>query len=400
LDKQFKLGYFVENYATFIVNEILELRKLGVGVAVFNAFRPPVESDPMKESLRRESRYFPPKYRGVLSALLFCLLRSPKKIFKLARFLRREKESLRMLVLAAYYSQTIRKEGIQHLHGTFGTRTTTLAYVTADLSGIDYSFTTHAYDIFDPNPSIVWKTNEARFMRTISAFNKKYIEETYKGVDGSRIQVAYLGVDTKNFASVPDKTIVNRVMRISSVGNLILKKGHQYLAQACEILKKRGIAFECDIIGEGYLHQTLSEEIAQRGITDCVRLLGNQDSLVVKQNLTDADIFALPCIDACDLGENLDGIPVALMEAMALGLPVISTPLSGIPELIEDGVSGLLVPEKNEIALADALERLIKDADLRNSLGRAARCRVEERFDINKNTLNLLELFQQESVRN
>jgi colanic acid/amylovoran biosynthesis glycosyltransferase len=393
-----KIGYFLECYATFIVNEILELRKLGARVAVFNAFRPQLESDPIKERVRRESFYFPPKYRGVLSALFLCLLRSPNKIFRLARFLRSEKESLRMLILAAYYAKIIRQEGIKHLHGTFGTRTTTLAYVTAELSGIDYSFTTHAYDIFDPNPSLVWKTNKARFMRTISAFNKKYIEETYKGVDPSRIHVAYLGVDVQTFAAIFERKAVNPIVRITVVGNLFPKKGHQYLIRACEILKKRNIAFACDIIGEGCLHQTLSEEIAQRGITDCVRLLGNQENMVVKQNLIDADIFALPCIDARDLGENLDGIPVALMEAMAIGLPVISTPLSGIPELIEDGVAGLLVPEKDELALADALERLITDAELRGSLGHAARYRIEERFDITKNTRKFLELFHRNGL--
>jgi glycosyltransferase involved in cell wall biosynthesis len=388
------LGYFVECYATFVVNEIEELRRRGAAVTVFNAFRPVEESDPLKERVRRESWYFATRYRGVLSALGLSLLRCPFTLLKMAAFLLNEKESLRMLILAAYYARIIRRQGIRHLHATFGTRTTTLAYITAQLAGVDYSFTTHAYDIFDPNPSLVWKTNRSRFMRTISAFNKAYISATYRGVESARIEVAYLGVDVESFTPVAARAAEKEAVRILSVGKLFAKKGHTYLVQACEILHKRGLALECEIIGDGDLYEALGTEIKQRDLTATVRLLGNQDNEMVQQMLKDADIFVLPCMDARHLGENLDGIPVALMEAMAMGLPVISTPLSGIPELIEDGVSGLLVAEKDAWSLVNALERLIQDSKLRQTMGRAARQRIEERFDIRKNTRRLAELFQ------
>jgi colanic acid/amylovoran biosynthesis glycosyltransferase len=389
-----QLGYFVECYATFIVNEICQLRNLGAKIKVFNAFRPALESDPVKEQMRRESLYFQPYYQGLLRALLRALFHKPLTVVKLLVFLLREKETLRMLILAAYSAEIVRKEGLAHLHGTFGTRTTTLAYLTAELAGVDYSFTTHAYDIFNPNPSLVWKTRKASFMRTISAFNKRYIAETYKGIETGKIKVNYLGVDAEDFAPRCDPRDDSRPLKIISVGNLFPKKGHEYLIRACRRLKQKGYVFECEIIGSGNLHEALLREIDDHGLGSCVRLLGEQHNETVKQKLKEADIFALACIDARDIGENLDGIPVALMEAMALGLPSVSTSLSGIPELIDQGGAGLLIPEKDEQALAYALERLLNDASLRQALGRAARQKIEEDFDITKNIQKLAELFQ------
>ncbi len=390
-----KLGYFVEDFSTFIVREIMELRKLGARITVFNAFRPQPETDPMKESLRRESLYFPPSYRGVAAANLLCLFRRPLTYIRQIFFLLGEGESLRMMVLAAYYARIIRREGIDHLHATFGTRTATLAYVTARLAGIDYSFTTHAYDIFNPNPSLVWKTDRALFMRTISQFNKQFIEENYAGIDGSKIQVGYLGVDTSEFAPAPKGEDRQSRISIMSVGDLFPKKGHAYLIRACDILSKRGIDFECKIAGRGFLHEDLQKEIESFGLTDRVDLLGAVKNEEVRRMVAMSHIFALACTDMRGQGEHIDGIPVVLMEAMAMGMAVVSTRISGIPELIEDGVSGLLVPEKDETALADAIQRLIEDAELRESLGRNARKQVEEHFDLKTNAKELVRLFEQ-----
>ena len=399
MTKQLRLGYFLEDFSTFIEREIVELRNLGAQITLFNAFRPQPEKDPLKESLRRESLYFPEGYRGVAAANLSRLFRKPLAYIKLAFFLRSEGESIRMLVLAAYYAQIIGGEGIEHLHATFGTRTTTLAYVTARLAGIDYSFTTHAYDIFNPNPSLVWKTNSARFMRTISRFNKRFIEEAYAGIDGSKIKVEYLGVDTRIFApqhvdrNDPEETC------ILSVGDLIRQKGHAYLVRACKLLNERGKKFQCNIIGDGPIKDFLAEEIRRSGLEDRFTLQGRLNNQDVQRFLREAQIFVLACIDLRGQGEHIDGIPVALMEAMAMGLAVVSTRISGIPELIEDGVSGLLVPEKDEIALAYAIEKLIEDAELRGSLGRNARRQIEEHFDMRTNVKRLLRLFEQATAR-
>jgi glycosyltransferase involved in cell wall biosynthesis len=388
------VGYVVECYATFIVHEIQMLRELGARVTLLSAFRPRAETDPLKESLRRESLYLPAGYRGLVKANLRCLLSRPGAYLRAARLLWREGESVPMLFLAGYFARKVHEEGIQHLHGTFGTRTTTLAHVTARLSGRGYSFTTHAYDIFNPNPPLVWKTNGACFMRTISTFNKRYIAEAYPGADQTKIHVVYLGVDTRQFEPAPAGNAVEGAsLRLIAVGHLIEQKGHLVLLRACHRLAQEGYPFTCSIVGDGRKREVIEKELSGRGLTGCVQLLGSLPHRDVRQHLRSAQIFVLPCIDLRGEGEHIDGIPVALMEAMAQGLPVVSTALSGIPELIEDGVSGLLVPEKDEVRLAEALQRLIRDRELRASLGRGARKRIEDRFDLSANVKSLAALY-------
>jgi glycosyltransferase involved in cell wall biosynthesis len=298
-----------------------------------------------------------------------------------------------MLALGACFAEVVRRLGIRHLHGAYGTRTATLAHVTARLAGIGYSFTTHAYDIFTPNPSLVWKTHHARFMRTISRFNKRYLEETYAGIEGSKIHVAYLGVDTREFAPAAARNGAGPV-RVLSVGDLFPKKGHSYLVRACARLLRAGVPVECDIVGEGFQERDLAREIDELGVGAAVRLRGRLDHAAVRRAVAEADVFALACVDCRREGEHMDGIPVALMEAMAAGVPVVSTTVAGIPELIEDGASGLLVPERDADALADALARLAASAELREALGRGARSRVEERFDLGENARRFAALFE------
>jgi glycosyltransferase involved in cell wall biosynthesis len=394
--KYLRLGYIVECYSTFIVNEVLELRKLGATVTVLNAFRPSSSKDSVKESVRKESLYLPKYYSGVLTANLRCLLLKPLTYIRLAALLLREYESLRMLILAGYYARLVQRKRIQHLHATFGTRTATLAHIISRLSGVGYSFTTHAYDIFNPNPSLLWKTNSAQFMRTISRFNKQFIEENYSGVKGSQIYVLYLGVDIIKFAPHNIELHYQSSCSLISVGDLIQQKGHAFLIRACEKLARRSIDFKCSIIGEGPARRFLEQEIALSDLADRVHLLGEMNNDEVRRYLNESHIFVLACIDMRGLGEHIDGIPVALMEAMAIGMPVVSTRISGIPELIEDGVSGILVPEKDESALADALAQLIDDNELRIRLGRGARRRIAERFNLETNTQLLAGLFEEQ----
>lgn len=388
-----RLGYVMECYATFIVDEVRWLRQLGARVTLFNAFRPLPEDDPAKEAFRRESLYFPTWYRGVIAANVHGFLCRPLAYLRSLALLRREGDSLRMLFLAGYYARKVRRDGIQHLHGTFGTRTTTLAHVTALLSGRDFSFTTHAYDIYRPNPSLVWKTNRAAFMRTISEFNKRSIEEVYRGIEPSRVRVVYLGVDTKRFIPQQPCGGTPTPVRLIAVGSLIEQKGHVVLIRACKLLRDQGYRFLCGIIGDGEKRRVVEEELTRLGMAGHVELLGNLPHDEVLRRLQESQIFALPCIDLRGQGEHIDGIPVALMEAMAEGLPTVSTAISGIPELIEDGDSGLLVPERDEVRLAEALKRLIDDGDLRARLGRGGRKRIEERFELGTNVGKLVRLY-------
>jgi glycosyltransferase involved in cell wall biosynthesis len=388
--KGLSVGYVVESLPAFVVEEVLELRRQGVGVTLLSAFRPVAEADPSAEALRQESLYFPPRYRGVLSANLEALRRSPAAYLGAARALLAQGESLRLLVLGAHLARLARRRGLWHLHGTFGTRTTTLAYVVARLMGVGFSFTTHAYDIFQPNPSLPWKVREAEFMRTISDYNRAFVRQAYALAD-ARIEVVRLGVDLERFRPLQGTPPAGPPV-VVSVAALVPKKGLGYLIDACAELRGRGIAFACEILGEGPLRPDLEAAIAARGLSGLVSLPGRVPHPEVCERVRRAAVFALPCTDERASGAHMDGIPVALMEAMALQKPVVSTPLSGIPELVEHGVSGLLVAQRDSHGLADALASLLTDGARREALGQAARSRVERDFDLRQSTARLAAL--------
>ena len=184
------------------------------------------------------------------------------------------------------------------------------------------------------------------------------------------------------------------VTRVLAIGSLIEQKGHLVLLRSCERLVRAGVDFECHIIGEGPLRGRLEREIAARRLERHVGLRGSLPHDLTMAELEQADIFALPCIDMRGRGEHVDGIPIVLMEAMAVGLPVVSTRLSGIPELIESGIAGVLVAPEDHDAIAAALEQLVASPALRESFGRAARARVIERFDLARNTAALARLMR------
>jgi glycosyltransferase involved in cell wall biosynthesis len=265
-----------------------------------------------------------------------------------------------------------------------------LALLVARLADIEFSFTTHAYDIFLPNRTLLWKTRQARFMRTISEFNRRYLQERLPEVDWAKVRVCHLGVDTQCLAAC---SRIGSNAHIVSVGSLIRKKGHETTIGALQLLANADVAFRAEIIGGGPQSETLHRQIEGSGLAERILLSGWLPHAQVLEHVARGDIFVLPCIDLREEGEHMDGIPVALMEAMALELPVVSTRLSGIPELIEHGVSGLLVPERDERALAGSLARLLGDPELRASLGRAARRRVEQHFDLSSNVARLAALF-------
>jgi colanic acid/amylovoran biosynthesis glycosyltransferase len=385
------IAYIVECFETFIVDEVLALRREGVQVTVLNAFRPRPEEDPVKEEMRRTSVYFQPRYRGVTAANVRLFVRRPIVYVGVLALLLRNREAVRMLILGAYYAALVQRDRIDHVHATFGTRTATLAHVIARLAGVPFSFTTHAYDIFKPNPTLAWKTRCAAFVRTISEFNRRFIADTYRDADHSKIVVTYLGVDVDAFRPVPPSE--RRAPRIVTVGRLTDTKGHSTLIAACDRLRQAGFAFACRIVGGGETHEALAADVATRGLNAVVHLMGPLSHDAVRHVLGDSDVFVLACRQAEDSADQ-DGIPVALMEAMAMGLCVISTSISGVPELIDDGVSGLLVPPDDEFALSAAVERALGDAALRRQLGAGARQRIEDRFDLTANVRRLVALFE------
>lgn len=390
------IGYIVEPYASFVVNEILALRQQGVRVTAFNSFRTFEQQEPSAEALRLESRYFPPRYEGVVGDNLIVAIAHPLSYLKAAGFMFSHRLSKRLVILSAHYARLVRALKIDHLHATFGTTPATIAMLTSWLSGVPYSFTCHAYDIFLPNPLLELKLRHARFMTTISQFNKGYIAEHYPGTDASKIQVVYLGIDPGRWQMREPQGQSKQAANIVCVARLDTFKGHIYLVRACQLLKQRGISFKCLLIGDGDLRPSIEAEIARLGVSDVVEISGSLTAEDVQARLRGADVFVLPSI--VDELNKRDGIPVALMEAMAMGLPVISTEVSGIPELVENRRSGLLVQEKDAEALAGAIAEILQNEGLSQRLCFAARARVEESFDLQRSAAQMVRLFKGESL--
>ena len=184
---------------------------------------------------------------------------------------------------------------------------------------------------------------------------------------------------------------------ILAVARLIEKKGIGDLIHACHILQERNLTFGVEIIGKGPLQETLETQVRELGLQEKVKFLGPLPQESVRQAYERATVFALPCVIAT--GGDRDGIPTVLLEAMACGLPVVSTNVSGIPELVESGRDGLLIHPRNPHALADALEYLLLNGDLRKTLGAAASTKVRERFSVDRSVTALLELFQAEGAQ-
>jgi colanic acid/amylovoran biosynthesis glycosyltransferase len=393
-NNELHIGYIIEPYASFVVNEILALRQQGVRVTAFNSFRTFEQQEPSAEALRLEAHYFPPQYKGVVGDNLIEAVAHPRSYLKAAGFMVGHHLSKRLVILSAHYARLVRALKIDHLHATFGTTPATIAMLTSWLSGVPYSFTCHAYDIFLQNPLLETKLKHARFMTTISQFNKRYIAEHYRKTDADKIKVVYLGIDLRHWQVREPHN--RQVPSLVCVARLDTFKGHIYLVRACHLLKQRGLAFKCLLIGDGDLRSVIEAEIARLQVNDVVEITGSLTAYEVQAHLQGADVFVLPSI--VDELNKRDGIPVALMEAMAMGLPVISTEVSGIPELVENRRSGILVPEKNAQALADAIADTLQDEGLRKSVSLAARAKVEEAFDLQRSAAQMIRLFKGEGL--
>jgi glycosyltransferase involved in cell wall biosynthesis len=274
---------------------------------------------------------------------------------------------------------------------------TSEARLAAHFAGVPYTFTAHAKDIFHESvrkDDLRRKLEDAAGVVTVSGYNVEYLSEISDAAR-TKINRIYNGLHLDQF---PYTSPQERAPLIVGVGRLVEKKGFCDLVYACAMLARKGIDFRCLIIGAGEEEGKLRETIERLGLTGTVELMGPKPQCEVKQYVSSAAVFAAPCVVGSD--GNRDGLPTVLLEAMALGTPCISTDVTGIPEVLRDGKTGLMVPQHNPAKLAEAIERLLNDPQLRVNIARSARRLIEDEFSIDRNSVRIRALFEQATTAN
>lgn len=296
---------------------------------------------------------------------------------------------------AVAWGEALRQGGYRLVHVQFADTAATFGCVVQRVHGIPYTVAVHAHDIFMrrfPPALSRRRIGEAVAIRVISEFNRGWLAE-HLGIDPDRCEVIRCGVDPAAFDhSGPSD---DQPPLLLAVGRLVDYKGFADLLAACHLLRGQGRRFRCRIIGSGPEQGALRSQLERLDLADTVELAGVVPHQQMAAQFAVASAFVLPC--CVGRGGEMDGIPVAMMEAMARGLPVVSTRLTGIPELVHDGDNGLLVAPNQPEELAAALARVLDDADLRRRLGEAARATVLAEYRIDANTADLAAMLARES---
>jgi glycosyltransferase involved in cell wall biosynthesis len=300
--------------------------------------------------------------------------------------------ALRHFFKAGYLVDILLHKPVDHLHAHFASTPTLVAMFAHQLSGIPYSFTAHAKDIYVNDPDVFRvKLERARAVVTCTEYNRRFLQEQFGPLCDGKLHSIYHGLDVSQFKFTLPRRVESGDPVILSVGRLVEKKGLADLIAAADILRRRGHSFQLEIIGSGPLRGALETQVKQLGLEDRTRLLGALAHDRVCLAYQRASVFVLPCLVTSN-GDR-DGIPNVLLEAMASGVPAVSTPISGIPELIESGVDGLLVPPKDPTSLAEAVERVLASQELGERLARAARAKIEASFSLDSSADRLRGVF-------
>lgn len=370
---------------TFVRREFRELHDLGIDVRAV-ALRPPSDPAGLGEDaqLMDKCLYLGQVglVRGVRS-LVLALLRHPMRgssavwllLTGRTKPIRRWWSYAAHLLTAAVAVESIDMTETDFIHAHFAAGPASIAMFMSVLSGVPFGVTAHAYDLYAEQIALAHKLRRAAVFVTISEFNRRWLISEF-GRIAEAVGVVRMGVDLDEFAMEARSEVV--AGRIVSAGRLEEKKGHDTLIRACSELRRRGVEYQCAILGAGSLRVELQALVCSLGLQDEVELVGSCSVSAVRDALRTASVSAL----ACKVAKNgdMDGIPVFLMESLALGVPVVSTTVSGIPELVDDRV-GVLVSPDCPSELADALQLLLTHGTVAFQLGAAGRMRVQDEFD-------------------
>ncbi|HXY94510.1 MAG TPA: glycosyltransferase family 4 protein [Acidimicrobiia bacterium] len=401
--RSLRVAYFVSRFPkvteTFILREMLELQRLGDHVELYSLIH---EHEPLRHheaaELERRARYgnrgvvrvlaaqprwirdAPRRYAEVWRQVLRAHWRSPRRLAKAAT----------TTLVASMWASALRESSCERVHAHWATWPALAAWVVRELTGVPYSFTAHAHDLYLDRSMLDEKIGAADFVATISRSNRRLIEELYGPDAAAKTFVVHCGVTVDGAPAEARVRPPGDPFEILAVGALEDYKGQRYLVEACARLRTRGLRFRCRIAGDGPERPTLEALIAMLGLAGSVELVGRRSMDEVAGLLGHADVVAHPSVVTA-YGKT-EGIPVALIEAMGAGVPVVATNVGGVPELVVDGATGLVVPPRDPARLADALCAVAASPELATRLARAGREHVEREFALARNVGHLREL--------
>jgi len=409
--KEKRIAYYIWHFPilteTFIQREIIALRKSGLQIEIiaddseevelFNAAAKTLKEDTHyigsinQEKLNNYKRYFfsnnPFHYISIYLLIV---------AIKYNKFKSYEKDK-EVFSKCIYLCGVLREKGINHIHSPWANFSAFTALLASKLLKISYTVQARAYDLhrietFHPLKPIL---ENSEFIITNSEYNRNYIKSILDKKHGPKIHKIYNGLDLDEFSNSKTKVIKNKV-NLLTVSRITEQKGILYLLEACKILKDKNYNFKCEIIGsivdEDY-YAKLQKVVVDYDLNDCVFFLGPRSIDEVKNYYMKTDILVLPCVIVEGSG-NRDITPNTLLEAMAMKVPVVSTNITAIPEIVEDGKDGILVDPGDEEKLAEAIIMLIQDSKLRNKLAENARNKVAQKFNVNKNISQYIALFK------
>jgi glycosyltransferase involved in cell wall biosynthesis len=389
--------------ATFVYNEMIALERLGHIICPISVHRPKSEAkDERLQHIRDKVLYLysTSKFK-ILYFHLLSILHNPINFFSVLKLLISDIARLGYLnkavlgqiyrfIYSGYVSFLLKKLNVEHLHVHFAHVPTDIAMYASKLAGIGFSVTAHANDIFERGYLIKAKVERAEFFATISEFNRSYLIKNKKA-NPDKVKVIRCGVDLDEFTieSEPQARRNNKLV-IGTLGRLVEKKGIDTLIKSLKYLDHSEFEYELNIAGDGPLENELKQLIDENKIKMPINFVGALSHEEVPNYLKSLDVFVLACKK--DSNGDMDGIPVVLMEAMVLGVPVISTQLSGIPELVIDKLSGRIVQPNSELELAKAIRELAVDESLINNVIQGAQDKVKKEFSLMGNAEILSEL--------
>jgi colanic acid/amylovoran biosynthesis glycosyltransferase len=397
-----RIAYVCNRYPalsnTFIMREVRGLRRQGLEVDVLSVRRPSADhllAEADREEYRRTSFVLPPSPVELVGAHLRALITRPRRYAAtLVTALRLAPPGARGTLWQLFYFaeaglvwNRCRRRGIRHLHAHFAYVASDVALLASRLGDWSWSFSMHGPPEFYAVEStrLAEKVRDADAVICISDFCRSQLMGLVEPQAWDKLRVVHCGIGVAEFAGDLPSRNGSRGIEVLMVGRVVPVKGHPVLVEAIADLRRRGVEVRATIVGEGPERDDLERMAERMGVGDRIRFTGAVGQDDIRAHYERADVFCLPSF--------AEGLPVVAMEAMAMGLPVVSTRIMGIPEVVEHGVTGLLVPPARHDLLADALERLAGDPELRAAMGKAGREKVESEFDADDSAAQLREVY-------